>query len=37
MALLHSGAPLLKNSSLEQLYFRVLVVFGKIGVHNSRR
>jgi hypothetical protein len=33
MALLHPRAALLQNSSLEQLCFRVLILFGKIGVY----
>jgi hypothetical protein len=28
---------LLQNSSVEQLYFRVLVVFNKINVYNSKK
>jgi hypothetical protein len=37
MALLHPRAALLQNSTLEQLYSGVLVVFGKIGVHSFRK
>jgi hypothetical protein len=37
MALLHFRVALLQNSSVEQLYFRVLVVFNKINVYNSKK
>jgi hypothetical protein len=37
MALLHPEAALLQNSRVEQLCFGVLVVFGKIGLYNSRK
>jgi hypothetical protein len=36
-ALLRPGAALLQNSRMEQLCSRVFVVFGKIGVHSSRK
>jgi hypothetical protein len=36
-ALLRPGAALLQNSRVEQLCSGVFVVFGKIGVHGSRK
>jgi hypothetical protein len=36
MAPLHSGAALLQNSMVEQLCFRVLVIFDKKDVGSSR-
>jgi hypothetical protein len=35
MALLHPRAALLQNSRVEQLCFRVFMMFDKIGVHSS--
>jgi hypothetical protein len=37
IALLHPRATLFQNSKVEQLYFKVLVVFDKISVHRSNK